>query len=345
MRWFRFGLFFVILLLGIYAVFMYYVVDESKSFTIEKEINYPIDKIYPQFNNLQDFTKWNHYFSSKTLSLVYYRPYEGKGAAVSFSDEKTEKKGELTIRYHHSNHSIRYQLFEGNNNHPTLIDVKFKAISPDRTKIQWKIHTPKQSVMNRVSHLWSEDKFAEDIDKSMASLKNLMSNKVERDQFLTGIKYDSIVVEQHETQLLVGINVSASNRKDALYKNIVLNHNKVYNFITTDLDRNEDEFGFPVLITDPDNFRDKEVSYFIGMPLSRKITISDNNFSYRQIPPSQVYSLYYKGSYDNRKKSIDQLLQKARKDTLIGGDIYQVFLEAPQEGKDVLMKLTLPVRR
>ncbi len=345
MRWFRFGLFFVVLLVGVYAVFMYYMVDESKSYIIEKKINYSVDKVYPQFNNLQDFTRWNHYFSSKTLSLVYYRPYEGKGAAVSFIDKNTDKEGELLIRYHNPSRTVRYQLFEEDNRHPTLIDVTFEAVSPESTKIQWKIRTPKQNILNQVSHLWSEEIFEEEIEKSMVKLNSLLSNKVEKDQFLTEIKYDSILVEQQEAQLLVGINVSTSNRKDALYKNIVINHNKVYNFITTDLDRNDDEFGFPVLITDPDNFRDKEVSYFIGMPLSRKIAIADNNFSYRQIPPSQAYSIYYKGSYENRKKSVDQLLQKARKDTLIGGIIYQTFLEVPQEGKEVVMKLTLPVRR
>jgi hypothetical protein len=45
---------------GIYALSMF-LVDESKSFIIEKEINYPIDKVFPQFNNLQNFTQWNDF--------------------------------------------------------------------------------------------------------------------------------------------------------------------------------------------------------------------------------------------------------------------------------------------
>ena len=59
---------------AVYAVSMTFV-DENKNFTIEKEIEYPIDKVFPQFNNLQNFTRWNSFFSdNKDLSVQYFTP-------------------------------------------------------------------------------------------------------------------------------------------------------------------------------------------------------------------------------------------------------------------------------
>jgi len=346
MRWFRFLALFVISLLALYWASMYFFVTESKSFTVEKEINYPIDKVFPQFNNLQNFTRWNHYFaSSKTMSVDFYTPYSGKGSAISFEDAKNDVKGEMFIRYENPNKTLKYQLFEGNKDNPSNIDIKFVPVSATKTKIIWFVHTPKKSVLKRAVNLWTQDNFVENLDKSMLNLRTLLGNKVEKDQFLTDINYDSLIVERQPGQLVLGINVTTSNKKDALYKNIILNHNKVYNYITNDLGKNDDEFGFPILITNPNNFKDKEVSYFIGIPLSKRMGVSDNSFNFRTLNETESYVMYFKGPYDNRMKTIQQLLQKAKKDTMRNGEIQQVFLEAPENNKEVLMKFSLPVFR
>ena len=110
-----------------------------------------------------------------------------------------------------------------------------------------------------------------------------------------------------------------------------------------DLGKKDDEFGFPMLITDADNYKDKEVSYFLGIPLSKKFGVTDNNFSFRTINPTQNYVMYYKGNYAGRVKAIQQLIQKAKKDEMRFNDIRQTFLERPTEDQDVNMKLSLSV--
>lgn len=330
--------------MGAYALSMYYFVDESKNFQIEKEVDYPVDKVFSQFNNLQNFTRWNNFFtSSQSIDIDYYTPYEGKGSAISYMDQKNDMDGEMFIRYENLNKTLRYQLFENKNENPTLVDVKFKPLSATKTKIIWYVHTPKLSVLKRVKNFWTEDRFADNIDKSMVNLKNVLGNKVEKDNQMASIKYDSLMVENEEDKLLLGINVSASNKKDALYKNIVMNYNKVYNFVTMDLGKKDDEFGYPVLLTDADNYKDKEVSYFLGIPLSKKIGVTDNNFSFRTINPTQNYIMYYKGTYAGRVKAIQQLIQKAKKDEMRYGDVRQTFIERPMEEQDVNMKLSLSV--
>lgn len=344
MRFFKIIAIIITLLVGAYAASMYFFVDESKSFKVEKEVDYPLDKVFNQFNNLQHFTRWNNFFTnSKSIAIDYYTPYEGQGSAISYNDPKSEDGGEMFIRYENPNKTLRYQLFEDEDENPTLIDVKFTKVSPEKTKITWFVHTPKLSVLARAQNFWTEDKFTENIDKSMVNLKNVLGNKVSKDNQLASIKYDSLMVEKEEARMILGISVSTSNKKDALYRNIVMNYNKVYNFVTMDLGKKDDEFGYPVLITDADNFKDNEVSYYFGIPLSKKIGVNDNNFSFRSVSPTQNYVIYYKGTYAGRIKVIQQLMQKAKTDQMRYGDIYQTFIEQPIENQDVNMKLSLSV--
>lgn len=344
MRWLKYGVFAVLFIFGLYALAMYSFVDESKSFQVEKEVNYPLDKVFPQFSNLQNFARWNRYFSgSKKFNIQFYTPYEGKGAALSFQDAEEGRQGDLFIRYINPNSTIKYQLFEGKKSNPYLIDLKFKALPNGHTKIMWFIHTPKQTLLNRSANFFTEADFVNDLNASMANLANIMGNKVDKDKQMAAIKYDSLMVEEEEGALLLGVNVSTSNKGDGWFKNIILKHNKVFNFVTVDLGKREDEFGFPVMVTEPGNYKDKEVSYFYGIPLSKRQSVSDNNFSFRTINPSKYYTLYYKGKFSGRIRAIQQLLNKAKKDTMRNGDLQQTFLEPPMEALEVNMKLSLPV--
>ena len=345
MRWFKFGSVIIIFLLSVYAVSMIFVA-ENKSFTIEKEISYPVDKVFPQFNNLQNFSRWSGFFSdNKNLTFDFFTPYEGQGSSMSYHDTKDpEVFGDLFIRYENPNRTLRYQLFEGRRSNPYLIDLKFVAQN-GKTKITWYVQTPKQPFLKRSLNLITEEDITADIETGMKTLFTILGNKVNKEQQRESIKFDTLMVEEKEGQLLLGVNVNSKNTKDALFKNIVMNHNKTINFIKMDLGKREDEYGEPVLITNAGNFKDKEVSYYYGIPLSKRIGVSDNNFIFRTVNASRNYVIYYQGSYAGRVGAIQELLLKAKRDTMRTGDLQQTFLEEPTVESNTVMKLSLPVFR
>ena len=345
MRWLKLGTLIIVFLLAVYAVSMTFVA-ESKSFTVEKEINYPVDKVFPQFNNLQNFSRWSGFFArNKNLTFDFFTPYEGQGSSMSYHDKKNEDVfGDLFIRYENPNKTLRYQLFEGRNRNPYLIDLKFIPAN-GKTRIIWYVQTPKQPFLKRSLNLISEDDINQNIESGMKTLFNILGNKVNKEQQRENLKFDSLMVEEKEGQLLLGVNVNSKNTKDALFKNIVMNHNKTLNFIKMDLGKRDDEYGEPVLITKANNFKDKEVSYFYGIPLSKRIGISDNNFTFRTVNASRNYVIYYQGSYTGRIGAIQQLIQQAKKDTMRTGDLQQTFLEEPSVESNTVMKLSLPVYR
>lgn len=344
MRLLKFIIIIGLCLFGIYSLSMSFV-DESKTFTHHSEIAYPVDKVFPQFNNLQNFTAWNDFFNEKeNVSYSFFTPYEGLGSAMKFTDKKNDDFGDLFIRYSNPNRTLRYQLFEGESENPYLIDVKFIP-SGNRTKLEWTIHTPKRSYLQRSFNLVAEDFFVENIDKSIKNLFLLLGNKVDKDQQLASVKYDSIMVENREGGLLLGVNVSTRNTKEIIFKNVLMNHNKVLNFVKSDLAKKDDEFGVPVLLTNPANLKDKEISYFYGIPLSKRVSVSDNNFNFQTLNASKVYVIYYQGNYNNRIKNVQELLKKAKNDTLRNGNLIEEFLEEPTDVQDVKLKLSLPVYR
>ena len=345
MRWLKFGSIAVILLFIVYAVSAAFV-DGGKSFTVKKKISYPVDQVYPQFSNLQNFIYWNSFFSeNKNLSYRFFSPYEGQGSSMRYHDRKnSDVYGDMFVRFANRNSTLRYQLYEGDSPKPYLIDLKFKPLN-SATEVIWSIKTPEQPWWKPSNRLSDEDEVLANIDRSMNRLFAILGNKVQKDRQLQNIKFDSLMIEEAEGQLLLGVNVSAKNGKDALFRNIVLNHNKTLNFIKIDLAKKEDEYGEPVLITDADNYKDKEISYYYGIPVSSRVGISDNNFTFRTVNASRNYIMYYRGSYAGRIKAIQQILQQAKRDTLRTGDLQQTFLDEPSQENNTMIKLSVPVFR
>ncbi len=346
MRWLKITLFITFLLAVLYSISMYFV-EESKVLVVEKDISYPIEKVFPQFENLQNFSEWNVYFSEdKELVYSFFSPYQGQGSSMAFYNKKeNDKSGELFVRYANPNKTIRYQLFLENQEMPFLIDVKFKKVSNFITKTIWTIHTPKQSFFKRSLNFFVENFSEDNINKSMQNLSTIMSRKIVKDQLMANIKLDTILVEKLPAQILLGVSINTNNKKDNYLKNIIMNHNKVTNFVKIDLGKKEDEYGLPVMITEPSQFKNKEISYFYGIPVASKVGVSDNSFSFRTFNETQALVIYYKGSFEGRMRPIQMLMQKAKKDTMRNGDLIESFIQEPQENKDCFMKIALPIYR
>lgn len=343
MRWIKYILLSLILLGGI-GLNILNTHDENKNFIIKKEISYNISKIFPQFVNFQNFTRWNHQFpSGQKYTFSYFSPYEGKGSSMKYINTHNPADfGEIFIRNSKPNKTIKYEIYENEISTPYKIEIKF---IPKRQKTQliWLIETPKMSLLKGFIESISQEEIETKIEQSMKNLDRILSKKVEREIMFGQIKYDSIMIEEQEEKLLIGINTN--NQKGNLFKNININHNKLISLVTKDLAKREDEFGLPILITEASNLKDKEISYFYGIPLSQQEKISDNNFIFKKVKSSKVYSIYYKGKYEQRISAINQLLNQIKKDSLKNGMLEEVFLEAPSENKDVILKIYFPVTK
>lgn len=346
MRWIKY-LFFIVILgcVGYFAMF-YTQEEQENHYEMEQEVGYPVEKVFSQFENFQHFTRWNGHFSGKEqYSFNYFQPYEGVGSSMTYQNIKEkDDAGEIFIRYIKPNKEIRYDIYKKGDARPYKMLVKFLSTG-EKTKIQWRIETPKEtSILRKMAEI-SENNWEQEIILGTKNMVSVLSGKVDQEILLGNIKYDSIIIEDRDKILLLGINTTTNNKRGMLYKNVGLTHNKTLSFITKDLAKRDDEFGLPMLITEVGGIKGKDVSYFYGMPVSKQEKIEDNNFVFKSLEKSKVYSIYYKGNYDQRTRSIDKLLKEIKKDTLRNGMLEETFIQPPMEGKDVILKLSLPVSR
>jgi len=319
--------------------------SEGETFSVRTNVNQPLDRVYSQFSNLQNFAEWNTFFTQNPdFQFRFFSPYEGQGSAMTYKNLADDDEfGEVFIRFAMPKKAVRYHIYSADSEKPVVLDVKFTP-QMNTTDILWSINIPGKGWWERSGNLTAEN-IRFNIDSSTKNLASTLGNKVQKEQERENIKFDSLIIEQSPGRLLLGVNVSTRNTKDLLFKNIILNHNKTLNYITSDLAKKNDEYGEPVLITDADSYTDKEVSYYYGIPLSKRIGISDNNFTFRTLNASRNYVVYYRGAYSGRVKAIQQILSQAKRDTLRTGELQQTFIEEPTAESNVLLKLAVPVFR
>lgn len=343
MRWFKFAF-----IISVVVFAAYYGIasqmDDSKTYTFTKRIDYPVEKVFPQFNNLQNFKDWNVYFQNeKKYKYSFFTPYEGQDSGLTYSNDQGKHLGDITIKFSMPNKAIRYFWFTANEEYPTIIEVKFKKINSEKTELFYTIKTPKVPILKRPLYQVIDDDFQKIFKDSFVQISNTLGNKVDKEKQLSLLKFDSVMVEQKEAEILLGINVSTSTSNDLLVKNIFMSYNKVKNFLETDLEKSEDEFGQPILISDPNDIKSKERSYYYGFPISKKINITDNNFIYRYLSARKYLIIYYKGDYKNRLKSIQKLQAEAKTQELRTGQLHETFLENPTESGEQTIKIALEI--
>lgn len=136
-------IFFLLLILGAVFAGIVRTFDERKSFTVKKEIPYDVENIFPQFNDFQNFVRWNHRFSSgKRYYFTYFLPYGGQGSVMKYAEVKDKSDfGEIFIRYVNPYKSIKYEIYENGYRTPYKMEVKFVS-EGEKTKITWFLETP-----------------------------------------------------------------------------------------------------------------------------------------------------------------------------------------------------------
>ena len=119
MRWFTVFIVVAVILLGAYG-FATNNIEEGETYSVQKTIDFPVDKVYPQFNNLQNYARWNSRFAENPdMSVVFFAPYEGLNSAMKFSDPKSEEIGEMFVRYAKPNSTVKYQILKNERFNPT----------------------------------------------------------------------------------------------------------------------------------------------------------------------------------------------------------------------------------
>lgn len=345
MSWIKKIIFGIIILLLIITFSKYYVIEKSEKVKVEKKLSFPLVKIFSQYNNLQNFVRWNEdVLDNKKLFINYYQPYQGVGSAMSYQNKKGDIQGELFIVKEEEGKAITYQFFSGNKT-PLYIDVFFTKISESETKVTYVIEKPAKTIWEKAMSYRKEEPTFFMMDKEFNRLESVLSNKIDKEKWLTNITYDSIMLENQPEQLLLGRYFSVMNKPDMITQKVNKSIAQLEQYMEVILEKKTDEYGFPTLIKSPHQIKNKQFYYYIGIPLSQSMRLEEKQYGFRSVESSLVLSIYYKGNYHQADSAVKQLINKAKKDSMKYGEIQQIFLEIPPNRGDVMMKIILPVSK
>lgn len=325
--------------IGIYAYF-HFRKEEPQIITLQKNIDLPIDKVFPHFDHLQKLNNWSVFFSEKDFpSMVYYSPYEGLNASSTLFSKDKKRQIELSIKKRKAHQHIQYQIIESNNKKPILLDVHFKPVG-NGTQLNYKMTIPPTNAIFQDELFDNESDFQQKVNQSMAQLKNFVENKIQKENQLGKIQFDSIEVEKLEATNYIGISSSSKNNKNDWTKNLEKNSTKLENFITLDMGIKADDMGYTTLFYAPKSTM-KEQQYFLGISVNQLQPIKDASFSVQHKPASHALIAYYKGDWEGRVKVQQNLLQKADKENKTMHYFALVFLKKPQKDQPILVKMIL----
>lgn len=312
---------------------------ETKTILVSQQIDLPIDKVFPYFNNLQKFNNWTAFFNNNSAS--YYTPYEGKNASATLYSKDKEKQTEIHITQSKTPHTIQYQILTPDRKTPILLHVNLKPIHSKATKIQWKATFPTENILFSEDIFEDEEAFRKKIETGNIQLKSLIENKAQRESQLGKIQFDSIEIEQLSATHYIGIASSTKQQNNTWLKNLQMNHTKLENFIAIEMGLQQENYGYPTLFYIP-NSKIKETSYFLGISVNKVPNITDANFSLQQKPASKAFTAYYKGDWEDRQKTINTLIMRAQKEQVHTQALQILFIEKPEANKPVLLKIILP---
>ncbi|PIE50998.1 MAG: hypothetical protein CSA38_00575 [Flavobacteriales bacterium] len=344
MNWTKKLLIILLLIVIGFAFAKFYIIEDAQKVQVDKNYAFPLEEIFSQYNDLQKFVRWNEdELSEKDLFINYYQPYQGVGSSMSYRNKKGDIKGELSIIEQKENY-IQYQYFKGNQE-PLYVKVLFSAETENSTKVTYLVEKPAKTILNKIEDYWKEEPTFFILDKQVDGLEQLLSNRIEKEKIFTNITYDSIMLDDRKEEILLGKHFSVMNSGNMFQKSVQDNIDQLQQYIRVSLNKKEDEYGFPKMIMNPNQMKNKQISYYLGIPLSSSVKLNDKLYGFRTLERSKAFSVYVKGNVPNIYNSVKPLTNKAKKDSLLYNKAEYIFLSAPKTEEEVKLKIILPVSK
>lgn len=143
----------------------------------EKELEYPVEMVFEEFNNMSEFSKWEPWtHEDSAATKEFYSPYRGKGAGYKWSSKG--KSGEITILASTKNDSLVYDLEGYDLGKKSEMIIRFSSETPQTTKVVWTTESEKIKYFSRYYAYFTSDRIKEKLMKGFEFLETKLQNAV-----------------------------------------------------------------------------------------------------------------------------------------------------------------------
>ncbi len=281
------------------------------------EIDAPVSKVFPQVNNLKNWTYWSQWTDS-----LFHTKYEGEsigvGAKMFWTDE-TEGRAVLSITESIDNELINTHLQFEEDGKPAITKIAFTE-TPTGTEVSWEMTREDLSFpFGRFVGLIIEKGAGNNFQKSLDKLKQHCESIKDQPDYLGYKINDEIKKEQHFIAFVDSGNqeVLADKFKNG-FKTVL---QKV-------IELGKDPATYTVAewrAYDPT----ASSTFACLAPIAGRLEIEDDKLSYYSIPEQRTLWLTHNGSYESSFyawNTLDKYVEANKLQTI--GDPYEVYVVA-----------------
>ncbi len=293
------------------------------------EIDVPVSQVFPQVNNLRNWTNWSQW-TEELFHTKYEGESKGAGAIMYWSDE-TEGKAVLSITESITNELINTHLQFEEDGKPAITNITFTETSTG-TEVSWEMTREDLSFpFGRFVGLVIEKGAGNNFQKSLDKLKTHCESLKNQPDYMGYEIHDEIKKEQHFIAMV------DSGTQEVLAEKF---KNGFKSVIAKVIDLEKDPASYTV--AEWRAYDATASSTFACLaPIEGRLDINDDKLIYYNIPEQRTVWLTHNGSYESSFNAWNTLDKYVEHNNLeANGNPYEVYVVGPISEADTAKWIT-----
>ncbi len=288
----------LLLVLGITISVIPLFLPDRTDIQYQAEVELPKSTIYEAFNNLK--TQTNYYAFLKQDSMVskrFFDPYVGKNANFKwYSFEENVGSGEMLIT-ESTEDSIINMVFMNEKKESFEDHFQFDSLDIQKTRITWNRKGVPVSYFNRYTLWWQKELQEKEVYQSFLNAQRQLADI--KAPIIKIAKPGAISKEHFEGGKFLVAEEELDIEKRKLQYSYTSKVKNLHHYLSKNLKVNERYLSSPITIIKKwDTIHAKSILDF-GYSIDTAIERTSENYSWRSIPASEVYTFVHKGSIND----------------------------------------------
>ncbi len=312
----------------------------------EKEFTMPAGIIFEDFNNVNNFSKWEPWTFADTAAVKeFFSPYKGKGAGYKWNSGN--EHGFLTISEIVKNEKIRYTLEGYGLGKNTEMNVSFIQIDSINTNVKWSLSSEKLGYFSRYYTYFTADKLKEKMESGLENLEKLLSKEPHSEKQTEELQPGIIATEEFEGLKLITIPNETTLEEDEINTATDESLGLIYSYLKDFIKLDENEIGKAISYFDYIDNASKKAKFHTGYSIDGSVKLRED-MEIISLPASKLLICIHKGNFEDMNLTISKMKDYAKENNLkLSNSFWQEFINRPlpNEAQDNSMtKISIPIQ-
>jgi len=311
---------------------------KSIDVSIEKEFNISSKILFENFNNLNEFSKWEPWSAEfPDAAKEFFAPYQGKNAGYNWFSES--KYGKIIISHSTPSQHIEFVVKGNDLGEESRMTVDFQEENKGKTKVKWSVFSDEMSYFSRYYIYFTKEKLITKLNEGFERLEMSFEPKVITPE--SSRPSAKIIKEHFDGLKLVAVLNSTSLDNEEIKTATEESFGFIYSYLVDYLKLPSASVSNPVNYVESVNLALKRTKFYSGYPLSESIQL-DEKMQLISIPASDVLVSIHEGKQEDISQTLNKMKDYAKENNLKLKNIHWEEYVGGKETKRI--KIYIPIR-